>query len=250
MINVFVFFLAVLLGPPSGNRITNEADYLRETFSEQVGSISVTEEYREIVFSKVSTTMEESGVICSPQYLLFVDRNPSVQLVTLLFVNPDGKHMTVIGTDKVSTGNPARRGYFVTPLGFLKNFPGNMSYRALGTKNSKGWRGLGTKGSRVWDFGWVETHTKKGEPYKIRLLMHATDPNYGEIRLGQVGSKGCIRISKKLNHFLDYFGILDAEYERSESKRVRDVLLPAREPVCFAGRFVLVGDSSEATSEK
>jgi hypothetical protein len=173
---------------------------------------------------------------------LFVDRNPNVQLATLLFVNPIKNEIIFVGSDKVSTGNPNRAGHFATPLGLRKNSPEYFSYRALGTKNSKGWRGFGIKGSRVWDFGWQNTQTKKGLPYQVRMLMHASDPGLGEARLGSVQSKGCIRISAKLNCFLDHFGILDAEYE--SNKKATWILRKDREPVAFAGRFVLVVDSS------
>jgi len=242
---VLAVLFAVLLNVPTEDKQGTEADYLREQFAKQVGGVCLSESYKEIIFSQVGAALDSNKVMESPQYLLFVDRNPSVQIATLLFVDPSDNCMTVIGADKVSTGNSARRGYFVTPLGFIKNSPANMSYRALGTRNSKGWRGLGLRGSRVWDFGWVETHTIKGKPYRIRLLLHATDPSYGEIRLGEVGSKGCIRISGKFNRFLDHFGILDAEYEYATSSKVRRVLSPEREIVCFPGRFVLVGDSGK-----
>lgn len=236
----FLIFFIVLPNALLAENGCVEVDSLQEQFVQQVGGIPLTDEYREIVSSKINAALDLNPVIKSSQYVLFVDRNPSVQLATLLFVNsPDD--LVVIGVEKVSTGNPARKGYFITPLGFFENSPKNMSYRALGTKNSKGWRGIGIKGSRVWDFGWVETRTIKDEPYQIRLLLHATDPDFGEPRLGKVDSMGCIRISAKFNRFLDYFGILDAKYE--DDKRVNFVLLSKREPVCFPGRFVLVGDS-------
>lgn len=133
-----------------------EAVYLQERFVQQVGEVPLTNDYKRIVLSQVDGALDSKKVISLPQYVLFVDRNPSIQLAVLLFVSPLDNFVAVIGADKVSTGNPNRKGYFITPLGFLKNSPENMSYRALGTKNSKGWRGLGVKGSRVWDFGWVE----------------------------------------------------------------------------------------------
>jgi len=116
-----------------------------------------------------------------------------------------------------------------------------MSYRALGTKNSKGWRGLGAKGSRVWDFGWRDTPLKGGHIVQIRLLLHATDPDFGEPRLGKVDSKGCVRITAKLNRFLDSRGILDRKYELSH--KAKYVLRRDRQPVQFAGSYILVGDS-------
>ncbi len=238
---LFVILPSVL---PAGNKC-EEVSYMQKQFLQWVGETPLTDEYQKVVFLRVNAALNLDPVIKSPQYVLFVDRNPSVQLAVLIFVDPLDDRLTIIGADKVSTGNYARRGHFVTPLGFLENLPGNMSYRALGTKNSRGWRGLGVKGSRVWDFGWVKTHTTKGHPYLIRLLLHAIDPD-SESRLGKVGSKGCIRTSAKLNRFLDYFGILDAQYEVDQ--KARRVLLSKREPVCFSGQFVLVGDSSEILS--
>ncbi len=108
-----------------------------------------------------------------------------------------------MGSDKSSTGNSARLGHYLTPIGVFRNVPSNMNYRALGTKNKRGWRGLGVKGSRVWDLGWQETIHPKGGKINIRLLVHATDPDEGERRLGRVDSKGCIRLTAKMNRFLD-----------------------------------------------
>jgi hypothetical protein len=238
--------LALFVVLPSLLSARNECvgtDYLQDQFVSQVGGVPLADKYKDIVFMQVSLALYSNRVIDSSQYLLFVDRNPSVQVAVLLFVNLSNDCLVFVGADKVSTGNPDRRGHFVTPLGFIENSPQNMSYRALGTKNSKGWRGLGAKGSRVWDFGRAETRTKKGDPYFIRLLLHATDPDHGEPRLGRVDSKGCVRISAKLNRFLDYFGVLDAKYENE--KRASYALLPKREPTPFPGRFILVGDSWE-----
>ena len=79
----------------------------------------------------------------------------------------------------------------------------------------------------------------------IRFLLHATDPIFGEKRLGKVDSKGCIRISGKLNQFLDHYGLLDREYEaQKNNKRISWVLKANREPVLFAGQYLLVGDSA------
>lgn len=145
--------------------------------------------------------------------------------------------------DKISSGNGKRKGFFITPTGVFKNSPDFIGYRALGTKNVKGWRGLGAKGSRVWDFGWQKT-IKNGREREIRFLVHATDPIFGEKRLGKIDSKGCIRISGKLNQFLDHYGLLDREYEaQKDNKRFSWVLNPKREPVLFAGQYLLVGDS-------
>lgn len=245
MVKIVVVLFIILPSMLLAENEHAEINYLQKQFLQRVGGIPLTDEYKRVVFSRVNVALNLDPVIKSPQYVLFVDRNPFVQLAVLIFVDPLDDRLTIIGADKVSTGNSARRGHFVTPLGFIENLPENMSYRALGTKNSRGWRGLGAKGSRVWDFGWVKTHTTKGHPYFIRLLLHATDPD-GESRLGKVGSKGCIRTSAKLNRFLDYFGILDSKYESDQ--KACHVLLPKREPVHFLGQFVLVGDSGKVLS--
>lgn len=250
---LFSFFLIFQGGLLAEHKCADEVSYLQQRFTQMVGKLKVvegekdiTEKYKQDISNRVLIAVYSRVDIKLPQYIFFVDRNPSKQRGLLFLVDPLQCKTIFIGGVKVSTGNPNRRGYFATPLGFYKNSPENMSYRALGTKNSKGWRGLGVKNSRVWDFGWVETvnkntKTRIPEPYMIRLLIHSTDPDHGEARLGTVDSKGCIRIPAKLNHFLDYFGILDADYEGVEG--AQHVLLSEREVVCFQGSFVLVGDS-------
>ena len=82
---------------------------------------------------------------------------------------------------------------------------------------------------RVWDFGWQPAERGwKVEPdlVDIRLLMHATDPDYLEQRLGRPASQGCIRVPAAMNRFLDMHGVLDADYERAarDDARVRSIL--------------------------
>jgi hypothetical protein len=177
------------------------------------------------------------------QFFVYIDRNPAKQRILVCFFNADNQSVTLIGADKASTGNQKRAGFFITPCGVYKNTIKYLSYRALGTKNDKGWRGLGAKGSRVWDFGWQRTQ-KNNQEWLIRLLMHATDPNFGEKRLGRVDSKGCIRISGKMNKFLDHFGLLDKEYEANKNKKIISWLLKSdREPSVYAGKYLVIGDS-------
>ena len=215
---------------------------VKNTFEREVGGVGVDSIYREKLVRHTEELLRQSRRFDSPQFFLLVDRNHEVQKAFLAFFEPAEGKVTLIGAEDISTGNPARRGYFETPTGIFENSPANMSYRALGTKNSHGWRGLGAKGSRVWDLGWQRT-MKGGGPVDIRLLVHATDPQFGEPRLGRVDSKGCIRISAQFNRFLDLHGVLDREYERSE--KAKYVLSPHREPVRFAGKFVVVIDSGE-----
>ena len=83
----------------------------------------------------------------------------------------------------------------------------------------------------------------------MRLLMHSTDPDKGEPRLGRIDSKGCIRISPGLNHFLDSFAILDEHYEEwAKAKPDSWLLKKDRQPVAFPGKYLIVGDSSQRPS--
>ena len=225
-----------------------QADVLHDVqmiFTHEVGGILIDSGYRETVVRQaedlVRLSQERFG---SSQFFLLVDRNHAMQKAFLAFYDVTEGKVILIGGDKASTGNPNRRGYFETPTGVFENKPTNMSYRALGTKNKLGWRGLGHKGSRVWDLGWQRTVKGRGEPMDIRMLVHATDPDHGEKRLGTIQSKGCVRIPARFNRFLDYYGVLDREYEISE--KARYVLLPHRSPLPFAGKFVVIIDSGES----
>jgi hypothetical protein len=188
-------------------------------------------------------------VIGRAQLLVVVDRDPSVQELRIVVARPDGPWQ-VIGGSKVSTGQAGRRGYFITPVGVFLHTDGILDYRALGTFNENHIRGLGLKGMRVWDFGWQSAERGwKVEPdlVEIRLLMHATDPNHLEARLGRPASQGCIRVPTAMNRFLDVHGVLDADYELAarEDVRVRSILLREREPSPLAGNAMVVIDSSQ-----
>lgn len=217
-----------------------EASRLKSMYEVEVGSFSTEVNY----WQKAQKYLQSiSGGLNGSQYVVLVDRNHKIQKGMLVYVDGTRRQFFLIGEFPVSTGNPNRRGFFETPTGFFLNTPKYMSYRALGTKNSKGWRGLGAKGSRVWDFGWQETKTKKGEPYQIRLLLHATDPEHGEPRLSKIDSKGCVRVSGKVNRFLDRYGILDALYEADRNLRVKAALRKDRAPAPNAGKYMVVWDS-------
>lgn len=232
-LSVAVFF--VFLANQSFAGVSQEE--LKSEFEKTVGGVVISKEYESALIQKISEALRNAP-FDHPQYTLAVDRNPKVQIAALVFVDKTNGLVKIIGADRTSTGNPTRIGYFETPLGWFANVPANMNYRALGTKNSKGWRGLGAKGSRVWDLGWQATKTRKDEPYQIRLLVHATDPDFGESRLGRVESKGCVRISGRFNRLLDQYGVLDDAFERD--KRGERVLLRNRLPVENAGRYLLV----------
>lgn len=228
----------------SATNVKEEVLRLKQVFSQTVDGIQIREEYERTLASSSLLVMARSleTMPASSQLFLLVDKNPNSQTVSLAFFDATLRNVLILGTGKTSTGKASRLGSFETPVGAFKNTVNNPSYRALGTKNDKGWRGLGAKGSRVWDLGWQKTKTRKGEDFNIRLLVHATDPEHGEKRLGKQDSQGCIRISAKFNRFLDYYGILDAEYEKNE--KAKWVLLKQREPTPFAGSLVVVVDSS------
>jgi hypothetical protein len=219
-----------------------EVEKMQSEFGRLVGKKPVEEKYLSSTEKYCAAKISANADFQKSQFFAYTDRNPSQQLILVCFYDAALKKVLIIGADKTSTGNPHRNGFFETPLGFLKNTTEIMGYRAQGTKNSKGWRGLGGKGSRIWDFGWQGTY-KNGCPINIRLLMHATDPDFGEARLGQVDSKGCIRISAKLNFFLDHYGIIDKEYEERNSVKNIWLLKADRKPTAYAGKYVLVGDS-------
>jgi hypothetical protein len=222
-----------------------EIRMLQKEFAERIGdTIEIDPDYQSGIIRDALKRFMAAG-IKENQYFLYADRNSVRQFIFVCFFNNDSKEIIEIGRDKISTGNPQRKGdYFFTPTGIFRNTVKNSSYRALGTKNEQGWRGLGEKGSRVWDFGWQRSY-KIVNGVKmfidIRLLLHATDPDFGEQRLGEQDSKGCIRISGNLNKFLDHFGIIDKEYE----KRRHWSLGKNRSPVFYQGEYLLVGDSGE-----
>ena len=224
-----------------------QAEVLREVqdaFEREVGGIGIDSIYREKLLRQVEELVRQSQAkLDSSQFFLLVDRNHEIQKAFVVFYDVTEGKVVLIGGEKISTGNPKRRGYFETPTGIFPNKPANMSYRALGTKNKHGWRGFGVKGSRVWDIGWQRTVKGNGEPMGIRMLVHATDPESGEQRLGSIQSKGCIRVTWRFNRFLDYYGVLDREYEANV--KAKYVLLAKRAPVSFAGKFVVIIDSGE-----
>lgn len=225
-----------------------EGEIIKAEFKRLVGgNLLYSDEYLQSIRAGIARIIENAprDFLSESQFFIYIDRNPQKQLIVLCFFDAHSKQVKIIGTDKVSTGNPNRKGHFITPVGFFKNTTEHFGYRALGTKNNKGWRGLGGKGSRVWDFGWQKVLNKKGEERDIRLLMHATDPDFGETKLGRMDSKGCVRISARMNNFLDYFGILDKEYEyQNNSRKVAYLLRNDRKPVGLAGKYLVVGDSN------
>jgi hypothetical protein len=196
--------------------------------------------------------LDQAGeTVAREQIILVVDRNPAVQRLALVLAGPETE-WEVLALEKVSTGQAGRRGYFITPVGVFPHSTAIRDYRAEGTYNENGIRGLGAKGSRVWDFGWNQAQPgwlpASEPPREMRLLLHATDPDQLEQRLGRTASMGCIRISAALNRFLDRRGVLDVDHEASlltGDQRHRAVLHPEREPAALAGRLLVVLDSAD-----
>jgi hypothetical protein len=188
--------------------------------------------------------------IDAPQIVLVVDRNPAVQRLYVMLAMPGGPDAwRALGDVHVSTGQPGRKEYYITPIGVFLHTDAILDFRAQGTYNEHHVRGLGVAGMRVWDFGWQWAkkgwHTD-GEGGDIRLQMHATDPKLLEYRLGRPASEGCIRVSSSMNKFLDHYGVLDADYELAAKldARFRALLAPDRTPTPLAGRLLIVTDTS------
>jgi hypothetical protein len=185
------------------------------------------------------------------QYILLLDRNPNVQAIFVYWLDAQAAtdHLHFIGASPASTGKPGHRGYFITPLGVFAHTLINRDFRAEGTLNKLGIRGYGRKGMRVFDFGWVmgERGWGSGGQNQMRLLLHATDPDYLEPHLGMPWSKGCIRIPTTLNTFIDRYGLLDADYEQAlaNGKKLW-VLRPERTPTPWPGRYLVIIDSGSA----
>lgn len=186
--------------------------------------------------------------ILTSQYLVVLDRNPQVQAVFAywLDVRAQADRLRFIGAAPASTGKPGAFEYFITPTGVFAHTLDNKDFRAEGTRNKLGIRGLGRRGMRVYDFGWVqgERGWGRGGFSTMRLLLHATDPDYLEPRLGVAMSKGCIRIPATLNTFIDRYGLLDADYEQAlaSGKKLWQIR-PDRTPTPWSGRYLVIVDS-------
>jgi hypothetical protein len=224
---------------------------LREALARQVphSILSLPPARSRDLMARAREALADAGTdVQPPSLLLVVDRNPKAQLLVIVLARPD-QTWQVLGADRVSTGQSGRHGYFITPTGVFLHTDAILDYRAEGTFNEHHIRGLGLKGSRVWDFGWVSAI--KGwrvdqEVGQIRLLLHATDPDFLEQRLGRPASKGCIRISAAMNAFLDKYGVLDADYEvaAAEDPGFRALLRPDRTPTHLTGHTLMIVDSS------
>jgi hypothetical protein len=218
------------------------------------GAIIDSAENERVWIARTQDTVAAGGQsIDRPQLVVVVDRNPRAQQMRIVLARPDGAWDSLGGT-RVSTGQMGRRGYYLTPTGIFLHTDLILDWRAEGTFNSQHIRGLGVKGMRVWDFGWQRAAKGwgTGEEGEIRLLLHATDPDYLEKRLGRPASKGCVRIPAAMNRFLDRHGVLDADYERAakDDPRFEAVLLRERTPTPLAGSALVIVDSADTPTAR
>jgi hypothetical protein len=155
----------------------------------------------------------------------------------------------LIGASPVSTGRVGEYEHFETPTGVFEHATSNPDFRAEGTLNDLGVRGLGERGMRVFDFGWQQARRGWGDGgmSPMRLVLHATDPEFLESRLGSVQSKGCIRVPATLNLLLDHYGLLDADYAKALAEGKSFWALPSEHiTISGAGRYLIVVDSARS----
>lgn len=198
----------------------------------------------------LNAALTSAGIVTlTPQVIVLVDRSSNVQAAMILWKAPSGS-LYLIGTASVSTGRSGSYEYFETPLGVFRHSVGNPDFRAEGNRNTNGILGYGPKGTRVFDFGWqlgTRTWDQKGASL-MRLQLHSTDTDLLEPRVGTQQSKGCIRIPLSLNHFIDHYGSLDADYEEAAraGKKI-SVWLHDRRPTKWPGHYLIIVDSQRTT---
>ena len=226
-----------------GDEVTLQADFARDVALRLTVPPDAVVAYAVLLQGALDT----AGIHLElPQFIALVDRNPNVQS-PLLYWGSATRGWGFVGAASVSTGLPGRYEHFTTPLGVFDHSMANPDFRAKGTKNARGFRGYGVKGMRVYDFGWVESPRGwgNGAMGKLRLQMHATDPQLAEPKLGTAQSEGCVRISTTLNNFIDRHGLLDADYDRLSAEGVPLwVLRNDRIPTSTPGRYMVVVDSN------
>ena len=196
-------------------------------------------------YADLLTRNLNAASMTNPQYVVIVDRNIWVQALLIYWMSAD-RVFHFIGASPVSTGNPGRFEHFVTPTGVFEHTLDNRDFRAKGTTNELGFRGFGAKGMRVYDFGWQDAIRgwDHYSPGKVRLEMHATDPDRLARKLGTPQSEGCIRIPAALNVFIDHYGILDGAYDKAMAAGAAFWVLPkTREATPWSGTFLVVADT-------
>lgn len=249
---VLCLFTAAHAEPMTDPALTVEVLRLRQAFRTEIRQALHPDPAREqkSVDLAQAALAESNTTIDHPQLVAIVDRNPRHQQLIVAVAMSD-EPWRIIGVGSISTGQTGRFDHYVTPTGVFHVTDAILGYRAEGTLNENGIRGLGAKGMRVWDFGWqvakkgwIET-VGKPDSTPIRFMLHATDPDRLEQRLGHPASQGCIRMPATLNRFLDLHGVLDSEYERAAQTdiRFRALLLRDREPSPLAGNTLIVVDS-------
>jgi hypothetical protein len=241
---------ALLLGsatPVAADPFTYLLANWRTQFFREVGDqLEVPLEQQQLVFNQVQQALVDANLgTLEAQTFVVIDRSPQVQAAFLLLLSP-ANDWQWLGATAVSTGKPGTFEHFFTPLGVFLHTPENPDFRSEGTYNSNHIRGYGERGMRVFDFGWqlAERGWGGGGSSKMRLAMHATDPDRLVQRLGTVASEGCIRIPARLNRFLDTHGVLDADYEALAAAGQSPRMLRAdRQPLLWPGRYLVVIDS-------
>lgn len=222
---------------------------LKAAFAAEVGGAAPPAERAALALAKGREML--AARLDRPQAFLLVDRAEDAggQWAHVVVGGPGASAWEIVGSGRVSTGRRGRFDHYLTPLGVVEHDGSILGWRAQGTPNEHGIRGLGARGMRVWDFGWRQAQTgwlARPETREIRLLVHATDPVHLEPRLGAPASKGCIRVSGRMNRFLDRHAILDAAYLAvAPANRRISALLPADgTPSPLAGRYVAVVETA------
>ena len=240
----------VLLTIPQGHLSASTADdgrKLAPRFEQQVSRrLMIPPAEQEHYARLLTSALDDAGLSqLPPEYILLVDRSPNIQSAMIFWKSPEGAFY-LIGATPVSTGRPGTYEHFLTPVGVYEHRTRNLDFRAEGTTNKLGIRGYGVRGMRVFDFGWVKAPKGWGDHAlsRLRLQVHATDPNRLESRLGTAQSEGCVRTTASFNVFLDHYSILDGDYEQAATKGERfSVLTSGREPTPWSGRYLVVVDS-------
>ncbi|HUK34438.1 MAG TPA: L,D-transpeptidase [Vicinamibacterales bacterium] len=247
LVRLFGLIVALLSVSRAAALASDDGRTLAPLFEAQVTRrLNIPEAEQERYAELLTSTLEKDGLApLAPQYVILVDRSPHVQAAMIFWKSPEGPFY-LIGATPVSTGLPGRYEHFVTPLGVYEYVTSHLDFRSQGTPNRFGIRGYGVRGLRIFDFGWVQAPKGWGDRAlsRLRLQMHATDPDRLDPRLGTAQSEGCVRTTASFNRFVDRYGILDGDYERAAAKGQRfSVLSPEREPTRWSGRYLVVVDS-------